>query len=203
MSIARKVLDLLPDKFINVLSAMQAQTAYGKVCPIEDARIRKPVTEMDEDTRRARTMWKMGLGNSAKRFDGEDPIPEKRETATQDSWNTLPMPEKHVTVPLDLRLTDKQMATVLLGHIPEAMEDHWFMYCANNQIHYHRSWTGLCIFEAAFEESFDGFRVSNLTINQDPEQCRSEPEKATALFCALLMEECGGDAEKYWEKYLE
>lgn len=203
MSIARKVLDLLPDKFINVLSAMQAQTAYGKVCPIEDARIRKPVTEMDEDTRRARTMWKMGLGNSAKRFDGEDPIPEKRETATQDSWNTLPMPEKHVTVPLDLRLTDKQMATVLLGHIPEAMEDHWFMYCANNQIHYHRSWTGLCIFEAAFEKSFDGFRVSNLTINQDPEQCRSEPEKAAALFCALLMEECGGDAEKYWEKYLE
>ncbi len=187
----------------DALSAMQDRTVNGKVCATDDARIQKAAPEMDDDTRRALTMWKMGLGNSAMRLNGEDPIPQKREMATKDSWKTLPMPEKHVTVPMDLRLTDTQMATVLYGHIPEAMEDHWFMYCADNRIHYHRSWTGLCIFEATFEESSDGFRISSLTINQDPEQFGANPEKATALFCALLTEECGGDAGKYWEKYLE
>ena len=130
------------------------------------------------------------------------PIPQKQERATRDSWKTLPMPEKSVTVPLDLRLSDAQMAIVLYGHIPEAMEDHWFMYCADNRIHYHRSWTGFCLFEASFEESTDGFRVTSLTINQDPEQYRADPMKAKALFCALLLKECGGDAEKYWEQYL-
>lgn len=108
------------------------------------------------------------------------------------------MPEENMIVPIDLRLTDEQMGIILRGHIPEAMEDHWFMYCGDNRIRYYRSWTGFCIFEATFEESYSGFKVTSLTINQDPEQFRAAPERATALFCALLMEECGGDAERYW-----
>ncbi len=28
-----------------------------------------------------------------------------------------------------------------------------------------------------------------------------DPEKAKALFCALLMQECGGDAEPHWNEY--
>lgn len=200
--IERRILDMLPDTFLEILSAMQEKTVYGKVCPIEDVRVKKEVPKVDKGTAKALEMWTMGLGNSARRFEGENPIPPKKKMATKDTWKTLPMPEESVTVPLDLRLSDEQMSLVLYGHIPDAMEDHWFMYCSDNKIHYHRSWTGICVFEAGFHESFSGFQISSLTINQDPEDCRIEPERATALFCALLMEECGGDASKYWEQYM-
>ena len=126
-----------------------------------------------------------------------------KKVATQDSWDTLPMPETNVTVHLDLHLTDEQMAIILHGHVPKSMGDHWFMFCGDNKIRYYRSWSGHCIYEAAFEESFNGFRVTSLTINQDPDQFNIPVERATSLFCALLMERCGFDASKYWEQYLE
>ena len=194
--IAKKTIFCLPNPCIDLLETFKKRTDYGKEFPTE-----KPQT-LDDATKKMLTLWKMGLGNSAKRFSGEDPAPEKNVIATKDSWKTLSMPEENLTVPMDLRLTDEQMGTILRGHIPEAMEDHWFMYCGDNHIRYYRSWTGFCIFEAAFEESYSGFKVSSLTINQNPDQFRAVPEKATALFCALLMEECGGDAEQYWKQYL-
>ena len=228
--IAMKVLDMLPEQFLDLMRAMQEQTAYGEECPIDDYRVvskmpdrfpkllkakqeqkankdggpvdNSSMPEIGNDVQGALTMWTMGLGNSAKRFNGENPIPKKERIATKNSMDLSPMPEKHITVPLDLKLTDEQMAIILCGHIPDAMEDHWFMYCSDNKIHYHRSWTGICVFEAGFHESFSGFQISSLTINQDPEDCRIEPERATALFCALLMEECGGDASKYWKQYM-
>ena len=198
--LASKILSLLPETFISALNALQLRTAYGEVCPIDDARVKNA---MDENARRALALWTDGLGNSALRFDGKDPIPEKKEIATKDSWKTRPMPEKQVTVPLDLRLTGGQMARIRCGHIPEAMEDHWFMYCDDERIRYYRSWTGNCIFEAAFEASGDGYRVTRLTINQDPEEHKATPEKAAALFAALLMEEGGADAGQYWDAYFK
>ena len=146
--LASKILDLLPDQFLFVLSALQSRTAYGQVCPIADARVSK--------------------------------------IANRKSWQTQPMPEKQVTVPLDIKLSDAQMARLRRGHIPEAMEDHWFMYCDGKFIHYHRSWTGYCIFEAAYEKAPDGYRVTSLTINQDPEQHTATPEEALERFRSLL-----------------
>lgn len=117
----------------------------------------------------------------------------QREAATKDSWKTLPMPAKHVTVPMDIPLTAGQMANVRLGHIPMAMEDHWFMYCTDSRICYHRSWTGYCIFEADYEASGDGFRVTGLTINTDPEQHTATPEEAEDRFRGLLSSSCRED----------
>ena len=40
------------------------------------------------------------------------------------------------------RISAEAMQEVRYGHIPEAMEDHWFMYCDESTIRYHRSWKG-------------------------------------------------------------
>lgn len=200
--IAKQVLDRLPESFLEDIMAMQTLTAYGKVCPIEDSRVKPQTPQITTDELRAVKMWTSGLGNSAKRFDGEDPIPEKRAVATKDSWKTMPMPEEHVTVPLGIRLNEKQMSIVRCGHIPEAMEDHWFMYVEGDCIRYYRSWTGLCMFEGLVEKDGDGYVIKSLTINQDRDQVNIGEDEAKSLFCALLMEECGGDAGEYWDKYL-
>ena len=50
--IAAKVLDLLPEKMQDVLVELQEKTAYGRVCPIDDDRIRKLPAG-----RKAETYW--------------------------------------------------------------------------------------------------------------------------------------------------
>ena len=150
---------------------------------------------------KALKMWKMGAGNSAKRFNGENPIPEKTQVATKDSWKTLPMPDKHVVIPMDVTIPSAAMQIVKYGHIPDAMEDHWFMYCDELTIRYYRSWTGFCIYVAKYEDDSEVCRITELTVNREPKQYRcSDEEYDVALFMALLTEEYGGDASEYWNK---
>ena len=69
---------------------------------------------------------------------------KKKEKATADSWGILPVTGDSITKAMDFLLTDHQMQQITLGHIPDAMEDHWFMYCDDQYIRYYRSWTGRC-----------------------------------------------------------
>ena len=113
------------------------------------------------------------------------------------------MPEKHVVIPLDVPLPHEAMRIVKYGHIPEAMEDHWFMYCDESAIRYYRSWTGICIFIAKYVEEGDDCRITELQVNRDPEEYDSEDTTHDiALFMALLTEEYGGDAEEWWRKVM-
>lgn len=161
------------------------------------------------DEQKALMMWKMGLGNSAKLFNGENPMPEKTKVATKDSWKILDMPEENFTMLINEIIPKEVMQIIKYGHIPEAMEDHWFMYCDENTIRYYRSWTGFCIFIARFVQEDDGnYRIVELCINRDYKQYKAyhfesasdDGAKDLALFMALLTEEYGGDASEYWKK---
>ena len=37
------------------------------------------------------------------------------------------------------------MDQIRAGHIPEMMEDKWFIYWQDDRLFFHRSWTGYCI----------------------------------------------------------
>lgn len=126
---------------------------------------------------------------------------EKSKIATKDSWKTQPMPEKHTTIAMDESITSEAMRVVKCGHIPEAMEDHWFMYCDETTIRYHRSWTGICIYIAKYEDDGATCRISELTVNRDPEQyTNTDDEQDVARFMTLLTKQYGGDASRYQDK---
>ena len=162
--------------------------------------IQPPITA---DESAALKMWTMGAGNSAKRFNGENPIPEKIEIATKDSWKNEAMPDKHVVIPMDVTIPSEAMRIVRFGHIPEAMEDHWFMYCDETTIRYYRSWTGICIYVAKYEDDGVKCRITELMVNRDPEQYGNrDNDHDVALFMALLTDEFGGDASVYWKQAL-
>ena len=157
--------------------------------------------KQEELGRQALMMWKMGAGNSAKRFNGENPIPQKTKVASKDTWNIEPMPDKNTTIPMDESIPSAAMRIVKYGHIPDAMEDHWFMYCDETTIRYYRSWTGFCIYVAKYEDDGETCRITELTVNREPEQYTCTDDKHdVALFMALLTEEYGGDASIYWDK---
>ena len=160
-------------------------------------------TTLSDNEKKVLKMWTMGAGNSAKRFNGENPIPAKTKVATKDSWKTLPMPDSHAIIPMEVTIPHEAMEIVKMGHIPSAMEDHWFMYCDDTTIRYYRSWTGICIFAAKYEDDGTQCRITELTVNRDKKQFSStDNEKNVALFMALLTEEYGGDASAYWDKAL-
>lgn len=115
--------------------------------------------------------------------------PNIAEVATKDSWKIEPMPDKHITLPLDLTIPSAAMRIVERGHIPDAMEDHWFMYCDDSTIRYYRSWTGFCIFVAKYFDDGSICKITQLTVNRDPDQYASnDNEDDIALFSALLSE---------------
>ena len=179
----------------------QAQNPEGNYKPFADefAETGNKKSDPSPEVLKALMMWKMGAGNSAKRFNGENPIPVKTVVATKDSWTIMPMPEQHTTIPVGVILPENAMECVKYGHIPDAMEDHWFMYCDDNTIRYYRSWTGFCIYVAKYEKVDDGYKITDLTVNRYPEQYKCDDDKHDlALFMALLTEEYGGDASLYW-----
>jgi hypothetical protein len=70
------------------------------------------------------------------------------DKATKDTQKTTPIvAAKRViiaeTAPeLALPFTEEEYAKLQKGLIPTAMEDKWFIYCENDCLHFHRSWTG-------------------------------------------------------------
>ena len=187
-----KVAELLPERFLGILEAMQENTAYGQLGQIDN-----------EDAKADLLMWQMGLGDSNKRLEGRDFNPETKEKATADSWHTEPMQGQPVELPMDFALSDAQMAVIALGHIPEVMEDHWFMYCDESWIRYYRSWSGLCVFEARYEKAAKGYRITQLRLFAEDDRSEKYVSGQRALFLALLMDECGGDSRQYWDEYLK
>lgn len=77
------------------------------------------------------------------------PMPSSKP-ATADSWETEPMPEEGVeTVVFQRALTIEDMNHLMMGHIPNCQEDHWFMYCDGQNFRIYRSLSGRCVFEAS------------------------------------------------------
>ena len=131
----------------------------------------------------------------------ENSIPEEIEVATKKSWKNMPMPDKKTVIPMDATIPSAAMRIVKYGHIPQAMEDHWFMYCDETTIRYFRSWTGICIYEAKYEDDGTTCRITELTVNRDPDQYGSKDDRKDTLnFLALLTREYGGDATSLWDK---
>lgn len=185
-------------------NAHQSHNPEGNYKPFADEFAGMDEPRLTAEEEKALIMWKLGAGNSAKRFNGENPIPEKTKVATKDTWNVEPMPEKRVVIPLDETIPSDAMRVVKYGHIPDAMEDHWFMYCDESTIRYYRSWTGFCIYVARYVDNGIICKITELMVNRDPEQygC-TDNEHDVALFMALLTEEYGGDASKYWSKAIK
>lgn len=77
------------------------------------------------------------------------PMPSS-EPATADSWEIVPMPKEGIEkVVFQRALTIEDMNHLMMGHIPNCQEDHWFMYRDGQNFRIYRSLSGRCVFEAS------------------------------------------------------
>ena len=150
-------------------------------------------SDEEKEQSQAIMLWKLGLGDMGKLLNGEDPMPKKTKVAKATSWRTKPMPKTGISkVRVNIELSAAEMDIISKGHIPEAMEDHWFMYCDDEYIRYYRSWSGICAFEAHFYKKADQYVIDELCINQALMEFGVNGDKSgVALFVNLIIAEMG------------
>jgi 8-oxo-dGTP diphosphatase len=93
----------------------------------------------------------------------------ENKIANKESWKNVEMPNESINLDLDIEihLNEQELELLKKGHIPEAMEDHWFMYFENNKLYIHRSWTGFCTYIIYVSE--DG-TICNAQVNRNIKQ---------------------------------
>ncbi len=185
-------------------AAPAAATAPAPTYKLSSATATQPDESITPQELQSLMLWKLGLGHMGKHFTGADPMPDRRQTATRSSWKIEDMPREGVsTLHTSIFLTEQEMQILRRGHIPEAMEDHWFMYCDAEYIRYYRSWTGACAFEAHFVPAGELWRIDTVVVNHTIADFGANRDAtALSLFLYLLKAETGGDADAAWRDHL-
>jgi 8-oxo-dGTP diphosphatase len=103
-------------------------------------------------------------------------------------WDTKPFPEKSVSIVLDRKFDESEMKSIRNGLKPQEMEDKWFIYCENDILYFHRSWTGFCLYRVYFEKADDHYKMFKADLNRDKVQYTEESNEYDALLISFLID---------------
>jgi len=110
------------------------------------------------------------------------------EKAARDSWKSTPMPEKRARLSFQREFSQDEVDQLSLGLIPHVMEDKWFIFLKDDQLFFHRSWTGVCIYQLQLKKGEMGYSVSEAYVNRDKEQGRSTDDEYDASLLSFLID---------------
>jgi len=97
------------------------------------------------------------------------------------------MPAQRAEIELTARFTPEEFARIERGHVPEQMEDKWFVWMGDDLVlHAHRSWSGTCVFEVQFARGDETCDVVGAWANADPEQSTIPAELHRPMLEGLL-----------------
>ena len=156
-----------------------------------------------DDAKKAVAMWSMGFGDRSEALSGDSVKPARpRQRALKSDWKTRRMPRAHAKIDLDIPLTTEEFELLALGHIPQAMEDHWFSYFDGESLNLHRSWTGVCIYRVHVARRAEGYVLTGATVNRDASQySQTSDERDLIMVSILIGEALGRDVSGLWEEY--
>ena len=80
------------------------------------------------------------------------------------------------------------MASIRLGSIAQQMEGKWFLYCADDQLFFLRSWTGYRLYVAHFHPTDDGALLVAAGINTDSGQYTETDDSLDAQMVLYLID---------------
>lgn len=134
--------------------------------------------------------WTMGLGDMNKTCNGENPLPNKNIRATKHSWKNTDF-KFFDKVECNIKISEEEMNILKMGHIPEVMEDHWFMYCDDDAINYYRSLSGIQIFKGYYKLINGEYIIYTIEINKNKNEYNEENiDRSVNLFKSLIKAEC-------------
>ena len=80
--------------------------------------------------------------------------------ADRQSWKNSPPPIERVEFKVSWTFPAAIGARMLAGHIPEGMDDRWFILMEDGWLLFHRSWSGFCIFGLKVDASSEVVSIS-------------------------------------------
>ena len=91
-----------------------------------------------------------------------------RPGAKPGDWKATPLPADSAALPIPQRhFSAAEMARIRDGLVPEEMEDKWFIVWDDDRLRFHRSWTGLCVYEARFAPDDDGATLVEARVSRE------------------------------------
>jgi hypothetical protein len=79
----------------------------------------------------------------------------------------LPLPAQRAKLNIERKFAEQDYLRLKNGLIPEAMEDKWFIFMEDDVLSFHRSWTGMCIYEVHFDKHR---AITEVWVNRDSQQ---------------------------------
>ena len=161
------------------------------------------------DEHRAVAMYKLWFSNMNDVAFGCEKPERKRRRAIKSDWELHRMPRTRTHFDLGVEITDEEFETLAWGHIPEEMEDHWFMYFDGEAFCFHRSWSGFCIYRVYVKRSEDpgnrgGYVLHRVTANRSKKQYGEENDERDAVLALILIGQAlGKDVGALWERFFE
>ncbi len=111
-----------------------------------------------------------------------------RPQANASSWNIRPMPSLRKELLIEGSYSSQEVSQMRYGYIPADQQDKWFIYFDGDWLHFHRSWTGSCIFQMLLVAEEDYFRADRLLVNQDPTQYKMNDDTYNLSLVAYLID---------------
>jgi len=108
--------------------------------------------------------------------------------AMRGDWQAYHMPHESAELAVERTYTAAEMQKIRVGLIPEQMEDKWFAFYEDDTLFLHRSWTGLCVYQARFSPQGDDYALVGARVNRNPEQYKSEDDAHDARLLLYLID---------------
>ena len=89
----------------------------------------------------------------------------------KDDWIRKPF-HSFKSYEYNTRLSMDEFNILKQGHIPDVMEDKWFIYCDEKSINYIRSWTGTQIYKGLYKIENNECLIYSLQINDNKKEYR-------------------------------
>lgn len=114
------------------------------------------------------------------------------DMATRNSWKTRPHPTEREHFTLALAVTEADVERISRGHVPEEMDDRWFIYFEESWLYFHRSWTGACVFGLQIDRTAAGFSTGDCWVSRNKDEYNSsdverDKESLTKLFTRYFL----------------
>ena len=103
-------------------------------------------------------------------------------------WGTKEMPSQNAVLSVHKEFTLTEYKELEKGIRPREMEDKWFIYFENDQLYFHRSWTGYCRYIAKFETVEGKYCITEVIVNRNKKQYKEQDDKRDLKLLFYLID---------------
>ena len=108
-------------------------------------------------------------------------------TARRSDWKAEPLTVAQPIPPPARVWTDDEMDAIRRGYVPHIMDEKWFIFMEQDRLFAHRSWTGLCVYEATFAPTEGGYVIESAVVTGNEAEYRRKSDEVESLTLEVLI----------------